>query len=45
MEDATCPSCGSPVEIDSSADYLVCDYCGSLIEVNGGDIEAVINDG
>lgn len=43
LGDLICPSCGSPVQITANGPYLICDYCGNLIEDNGG-LETVVDD-
>lgn len=34
-----CPSCSTPVEVGKKDTYIICPYCGILIEVNGDDLE------
>ncbi len=35
----SCPSCSTPVEINKKDDYVVCPYCGCLLEVDGDELE------
>lgn len=34
-----CPSCSTPVEINKNDEYVICSYCGALLEVDGDDLE------
>jgi len=35
-----CPECATPIEVEDEA-FVVCNYCGTLLQNDGSDLERV----